>query len=366
MAEKDIAGFEKLIEPMIMDGYLDNQEEIECMMKASNFGLSGQEAQDLLEAKCAATGAKLERVQKERFKNLIREAVDDKFLDEDEEEELLAEGMNLFDGADSPNELTLDVLEEMLLKERAYTARKVVADIERALKPYVNAGTTISADDWNSIKAREIAMLEGKNVDLEDNEIPVLLDRILSDNGLKVGSGSGGPGGGKALYIAIGAVVLLLLIAVLGGGDEQPSVNSTSGNASTTSTAPQAVSVECPPFDDRIPSLHKKWKEAVEAKRYTTPSNTSAAKYGRELRSACQGYEDGLSPSQQKTCMAAEPKWDWCTLPADKVAIKENNYLRWANDVNNPVSCQTWMQRCLELASGSEPCNARMRESSCR
>jgi hypothetical protein len=366
MSEKNIPGFEALIEPMIMDGYLDNGEEVECMMKASQFGLTGPEAQDILEEKCDQHGAKLERVQKKKFRREIEAMVDDKFLDESEEEELLSLGVQFFEGADSPRDLTSDVLEEVLLKERAYTARKVTADIERALQPYINAGQRkIPEADWQAIKQKEVKLLEGKNVDLEDNEIPVLLDSVLRGNGMSVGDDGAG---NKKLLLGGVVAAVVLLIALFG-------FLANSGSDSTTGTTgkpipPEVSSADCPAMDDelaaRIKGLNKDWREAVDDKRYTTPTHKSASRYGRELKSACSPFEDGLPPSQQSECKASQAGWAWCELDSKRVAVMESNYLRWGNDRNNPVSCQTWMKRCLELASGSEPCNARMRHESCR
>ena len=366
MSEKNIPGFEDLIEPMIMDGYLDNGEEVECMMKASQFGLTGPEAQEILEDKCDQHGAKLERVQKKKFRREIEQMVDDKFLDEDEEEELLSLGIEFFEGADSPRDLTRDVLEEVLLKERAYTARKVTADIERALQPYINAGQRKIPDaDWQAIKQKEIKLLEGKNVDLEDNEIPVLLDSVLRGNGMSVGDG--GAGNKKLLLGGVVAAVVLLIafFGFLGGSDSNTGTQVDGKPPKTTSSG-----ADCPAMDTelaaRIKGLNKDWREAVDDKRYTTPTHKSASRYGRELKSACSPFEDGLPPSQQAECKGSQPGWGWCELDSKRVAVMESNYLRWSNDRNNLVACQTWMKRCLELASGSEPCNARMRDPACK
>ena len=89
---RDEAGFKALIEPMIMDGYLDTQEEIQCMARAAGFGLSGPDAEAIVLQTCTAHGATLERLAKTEFRREISTAVEDKFLDAGEFDDLERRG----------------------------------------------------------------------------------------------------------------------------------------------------------------------------------------------------------------------------------------------------------------------------------
>ena len=366
---RDDKGFAAFVEPMVMDGYLDVEEEIAAMMKAADFGLTGPQAEKLLVTMCQERGAVLERIAKMEFKAHITAAVGDKYLDRDELSELEQAGLEKFQDAENPSDLVDRLISEVLRLEGAYTEASLREEIESQLRPHQAQGVKIKAEDWNRIRSGAFDRLRRAGVDLEENDgIGDDMDGWLTASGLQIG------GGGGKLGLIVGLVFVLGLLAVLSvgailllGGDES---NDSSGGTTSQPVA-AATRPDAPPCDAactaNLQTLFRKVEDAAENLRYTTPAGDCVKKWYGDLRVSCAAFNE-LSPAGQREAILASPGWEWCDTGEVSLVLKKvvDDYLTWSTSHTESVTGCEWLRRCVEAMHGNEPCEAARRDRGCR
>jgi hypothetical protein len=369
---RDEAGFRAYVEPMVMDGYLDIGEERDSMMQASRFGLSGEEAQQILVSMCQTLGAVLERLAIREFREHIKAAVGDKYLDDGELQELQQAGLDKFKDAENPSELVDRLIGEVLRLEGAYTETALRDETRSQLQPYKAQGTRIRKADWEQIKAGAFARLRAAGVDLEENDdIGDKLEEWLVAAGLTVGGGGKG-GIALTLLLLILLVVVIAIVAVVavprlsgdgGGGGGGTSIGGGGGGRSSGTTACDAA------CDGELRQLFQNVQGAAENLRYTTPAGDCVKKWYGDLRVRCEPF-DALTPAKQRAALERYEGWGWCEKEGigDVLGKVKDDYLRWAEEARSgsPVSRCEWLRRCLEAMPGNEPCAEARSKYSCR
>ncbi|MFH1465156.1 MAG: hypothetical protein ABIO70_12290 [Pseudomonadota bacterium] len=374
---------------MIQDLYLDMGEERSAMMKASEFGLGGEEAQRIIIEMCRQRGAVVERVAKEEFRKQIQAAVEDKFLDNEEYESLMQVGVARFKGAENPSEVAETVLSEVLQAERAYTERKLREEVRSRLQPFVARGTAISSSDWNTITDQLLKKLARLGVNLEENDVPSILSSALAEAGLRVGRSAGG----SRMVIAIAATVVVLTAAAalglsqlwssapspsepsIGGApvpDETPAhpqeVVAPAPPEPAPPLEPAAVTPECPvclgECASELASWSRGWRDAAQHLRYATPYDESVCRFGKLLRSGCEPFEQ-LSPRGQERCVAQNAAWEYCELDVQYMTKIGEDYLHWAAERAGGLSSCEWVRRCLSVVRGHAVCTQAMQQYRC-
>ena len=358
---KDPDAFRALIEPMIMDGYLDVQEEIQCMMRASGFGLTGPEADRILVECCEKHGAVLERIAKQKFKEQIRASVGDKFLDQKETAALEQIGMKMFERAADANELVNTLMLEVLRAEGATTEKLIREDMNRRLEALATQGRFLEPDVWRRLRTSALDQVAKLGVNMEENDIGAVLDDCLQSSSLQL-RGSRAP-----LFAIIGAVVLVLggllvagLVFVMASG--RPSSPTAANSAVSAPGAAITCDETC---KAEIKEYSVKLRVAAETNRYVTPSDDCVKKWFGALRDRCAPYSD-LPPAQKATAAAAEPAWSWCDVDNVEVLRRVvDDYVRWADARDGGKPPCEWLDRCLDVLPGNERCMAAAVTHSC-
>ena len=389
----DINGFRQYALTMIQDGYLDVGEERACMMQANEYGLSGPDAQAILFELCEEHGAKLERLLREEFAELVTDAVDDLFLDDGEVAHLHQQGAELFEGADEPMEEAKKIIEKVLAKTGAYTESLLIERVVKRLQPHVATGSTISKTDWQQIYQSEYDQVESRGVDCDENDIGEVLEKALEQAGLKVGEPPKKSGGG------FGRFLVFLIILGLGGYyvlmdeeettststrmDSTQKVPSSNGESNPPKTVPSEAKTQTPTrmkscesiaAPGSIPGKMKaQIRKALKFKCFRTPepqcNNTTADKLLQELDAVCAPFLDA-TPRCQRQYENEHDAWGHCTAPIIENARDEmcGSYLKWANQdrqYNRTKAC-TWVRRCMRVQPGNERARGLKRELGCR
>lgn len=352
---KNPDAFRALIEPMIMDGYLDVQEEIQCMMQASGFGLTGAEADSVLVECCEKHGAVLERLAKEKFKAQIRASVGDKFLDAKETQALEQTGMRHFERSANANELVNTLMLEVLRGEGATTEKLIREDMNRRLEALAAQGRYLEPEVWNRLRGAALDQVSRLGVDMKENNIGAVLDDCLRSSSLQLrGSRTG-------LWVALGGGALLigLLLIALVVWAVLP------GDASSTRKAPPPAprvasgSLECDALcKTEIKDYSVKLRVAAEANRYVTPPDDCVKKWYAALSARCAPYSD-LPPADKLAAADVESAWSWCdTDNTDVMRRVVDDYLRWAEARDGGKPACEWLDRCLDALPGNERCAA--------
>ena len=365
---RDEKGFAAFVEPMVMDGYLDTGEEVAAMARASEFGLTGPDAEKLLVKMCQERGAVLERLAKLEFKAHVTAAVGDKYLDAGELKELEQSGLKQFADAENPSELVDRLISEVLRLEGAYTESSLRQEIMDQLKPHQAQGVRIRAEDWQRIRSGALERLRAAGVDLEENdEIGENMDQWLKASGLQIGGGGKGPItlGLAALFglILIGSAVAVLVMGS-GGGEsatpEGPKVPSPSGSLPPCDTA----------CAEQLQTHFQSVDAAAKNLRYATPADDCVKKWYGLLREGCAPF-NALTPPRQREALAASAGWGWCDQTEVTSVLQKvvGDYLRWADGAKggggNVSSCE-WLSRCLDVVPENEPCTAAKPDYGCR
>jgi hypothetical protein len=202
--------FKKYVLNLVQDGYLDRQEERAAMMKAADLGLDNQSATHMLEDLCEENGAVLERQALQDFQAEIKDLSQDGFLDDDEYEGLLQQGMLKFAGADAPVEIVEAQIKETLSLMGAYTQKQLREDVGTRLQPVIGQGGRINSEQWANVCSGLVKNMERLSVDLDENDIPRLLEKLREDHGVYVSDEK--PDSNKMLVIGVG--ILLVLVGI--------------------------------------------------------------------------------------------------------------------------------------------------------
>ena len=358
---KNPDGFRALIEPMIMDGYLDVQEEIQCMMQASGFGLSGTEADSVLVECCEKHGAVLERLAKEKFKAQIRASVGDKFLDAKETQALEQAGMKLFERSADANELVNSLMLEVLRAEGATTEKLIREDMNRRLEALAAQGRFLEPEVWKRLRAAALEQVSRLGVDMKENDIGAVLDDCLRSSSLQL-RGSRTP-----LFVALGGGALLIGLMFIAALVWALAPRNDSSPAAKPPTAPVAAgSITCDAAcKAEIKDYSVKLRVAAETNRYVTPPDDCVKKWYAALRERCAVYSD-LPPSDKLAAAAAESAWSWCdTDNTDVMRRVVDDYLRWADARDGGKPACEWLERCLDALPGNERCAAASASHNC-
>lgn len=372
---RDEAGFKALIEPMIMDGYLDTQEEIQCMARAAGFGLSGPDAEAIVLQTCTAHGATLERLAKTEFRREISTAVEDKFLDAGEFDDLERRGLELFEGAESPTAIVDDLINEVLRREKATTEKHVEQDVARVLDGMKIQRPWITPDEWRHVQSQQLNRLADLGVDLEENDetLRAILDRALAQSGLRVRNKT------PVALIAIPVVLVLAAAGYFlfsgGGGDADGTATKGAVAAPAASPAKTPVAATPAPPQPKLPACddactkelrttNQRVSEAARSRRYVTPAENCVQKWYGDLRNRCQPYTN-LSPAARKHAIAASAGWGWCTVETEVLDQIETNYMRWASERKGKHPPCEWLSRCLQVMPGNEACGAERKRQGC-
>ena len=359
---KDPDAFRSLIEPMIMDGYLDVQEEIQCMMRASGFGLAGPEADRILVECCEKHGAVLERLAKQKFREQIRASVGDKFLDQNETQALEQVGMRMFERAADANELVNTLLLEVIRAEGATTEELIREDMNRRLEALAAQGRYLEPEVWKRLRTSALEQVARLGVNMQENDIGAILDDCLKSSSLQL------RGSRMPMYAGVAGLLLVVGIAAIAGLAYAVSADGPAGAAEEEeeATAIGGVSISC---DDtckaEIKEYSVKLRVAAETNRYVTPPDDCVKKWYTALNDRCAPYSD-LPPAQRSIAAAAEPAWSWCdTDNVDVLRRVVDDYVRWAaaRDGGKPP-CE-WLDRCLEALPGNERCSASAAKHHC-
>lgn len=361
---KDSDGFRAVIEPMIMDGYLDVEEERQCMMRASGYGLSGPEADNILVECCEKHGAVLERLAIQKFKVQIRASVGDKFLDQQETQSLEQAGMRLFERAADPNDLVNRVMLEVIRAEGATTEKLIREDMNRRLEALAAQGRYLEPEVWKRLRTSALEHVARLGVNMEENNIGAILDDCLGSSSLQL-RGSRTP-----MFVALGSV---LAVVVLGGFCALTSIFWPDGTpaqdpqiAATPASPRSPASITCDATcKTEIRDFSVKLKIAAEANRYVTPADDCVKKWYAALRSRCAVYDD-LPPADKRRVAEGESAWSWCdTDNTDVLRTVVDDYLRWAEAEDGGKPACEWLGRCLEALPGNERCEAAAASHSC-
>lgn len=357
---KDPDAFRALIEPMIMDGYLDVQEEIQCMMRASGFGLAGPEADRILVECCEKHGAVLERLAKQKFKEQVRASVGDKFLDQKETQSLEQIGMHMFERAADANELVSTLLLEVLRAEGATTEKLIRDDMNRRLEALAAQGRFVEPEVWKRLRTSALEQVAKLGVNMEENDIGAILDDCLKSSSLQLRSSR------TPMFVGMGAVALTLGIVVLGGlavllwpGGQKPAeAGSAPVHLSSSLTCDDTCKAEIKEFSVKL-------RVAAESNRYVTPADDCVKKWYTALNARCAAYTD-LPPAQRSAAAAAEPAWSWCdTDNVDVLRRVVDDYVRWADARDGGKPPCEWLDRCLDALPGNERCAAAAAQHNC-
>lgn len=359
------AGFRAVVEPMIMDGYLDTKEEINCMMRAAEFGLSGKEAEAVLVEACQKHGARIERLSKQRFKDEVRSRVGDKFLDGDEYDDLVQSGLEMFEGAEDPMELVDGCIREMLAKERATTEKHVREDMNRRLEAIKVQGPNIEPEVWGRLRSGALEQVAKLGVNMEENDIGAVLDDCLRSSGLQLRRSRGPLLAVAAVAVFAFGVLLLGLVAFVFWPDSPaPSATTSSAGSAAVAAAGNVPSCDAT-CKAEIEEYARKLTIAADGRKYTTPPEDCVKKWNAALRARCEPY-DRLSPSDKGAAVASESTWSWCATDNSAVLRRVvDDYLRWAQDKDGGKSTCEWLRRCLEAIPDNEPCTAAGQSASC-
>jgi hypothetical protein len=374
MSDND--GFKQYALAMIQDGYLDLGEERACMMQASEYNLSGSDAQTILIELCQAHGAKLERLIRAEFEEKVTDAVDDLFLDNSELKALHQDGAEMFDGADDPMANAKKIIEMVIAKTGSYTEQQLLDAVRERLQPTVNQGhAVISKEDWDRIYTSEYSKVEALGVDCEENDIGEILDNALVSAGLEIGKVKKSGGGGFRK--------LMFLVVVVGGvmygmgyfDDPAPSEGESrnrtrSVKTKAVTTPPTPVSTADDPSvrpanncsliaspGDRTRQLKSQIRKAIKLRCFRTPEkgcggSTADALLG-DMDSVCQPFVDA-TPRCQKQYEQAHGGWGHCTDPFIDKARNEMcaQYLEWAQKPTRKAC--GYIDRCLKVQPGNE------------
>ncbi len=354
---KDPDGFRAVIEPMIMDGYLDVQEEIQCMMRASGYGLTGPEADNILVECCEKHGAVLERLAKQKFKVQIRASVGDKFLDQQETQALEQAGMRLFERAADANEVVNSVMLEVIRAEGATTEKLIREDMNRRLEALAAQGRYLEPEVWKRLRTSALEQVARLGVNMEENNIGAILDDCLQSSSLQL-RGSRTP-----MFVALGSLAAVVVVGGFCALTWMVWPDGTAAADAPTASAPHSVPSSAPITCDatckaEIKDYSVKLRVAAQANRYVTPADDCVKKWYAALRERCAVYDD-LPPADKRKVAEGESAWSWCdTDNTDVLRTVVDDYLRWAEarDGGKP-SCE-WLGRCLEALPGNERCEA--------
>ena len=381
----DTEGFKQYALTMIQDGYLDLGEERACMMQASEYGLSGSDAQSILIELCQAHGAKLERLIRADFEEKVTEAVDDLFLDNDEVKALHQQGAEMFDGADDPMDSARKIIETVLAKTGSYTEQQLLDAVRERLQPIVNQGhSLISKEDWARIYQSEYDKVEALGVDCDENDIGEILDNALSLAGLKVGEAkkSGGGGFRKFLFLAIlvGGVMYGMGYFDDPVGEKSPErarvqavKTSVSKKAEPARLVPVAQGAKpCPLIaspGDRTRQLKSQIRKAIKLRCFRTPEkgcggSTADALLG-DMDRVCEPFVDA-TPRCRKQYEQKDDGWGYCNDPSIEKARNEMcaQYLEWAQKPSRKAC--GYMDRCLKIQPGNERAKNMKKARGCR
>jgi hypothetical protein len=351
-------GFKEYAQTMIMDGYLELGEERDAMMKATEFGLSGPQAQEILVRMCREHGAILERVSRDTLAVEVKSAVGDLFLDDDELAALRQRGALLFDGAGDPVDETNKVITKVLHSTGAYTQELLKASVRDRLQPYVARGSTIVSEEWDDIRQSEYRKVEDRGVDCEDNEIGSIIDQAFRDAGLSVVSKQSELLKNPAVLGGVGAVLIAIIWLMSGGDDESQGGQTPNAAAPAVAATPKldCGSHRCP---SDLMSMRKNMKRARRLNCLTTPERGCDGHTVQSLLdridSTCEPFEDA-SPSCQSQMAGSCDSWNICRADAVEQArnVMCDSYLDWAQrDYRSSRSkaCQ-WLERCKRVSPG--------------
>ena len=362
---KDPDGFRAVIEPMIMDGYLDVQEEIQCMVRASGYGLTGPEADNILVECCEKHGAVLERLAKQKFKVQIRASVGDKFLDQQETQALEQAGMRLFERAADANEVVNSVMLEVIRAEGATTEKLIREDMNRRLEALAAQGRYLEPEVWKRLRTSALEQVARLGVNMEENNIGAILDDCLQSSSLQL------RGSRTTMFAVLGS---LAAVVVLGGfcalawivwPDESTRANAPMPSA--PQIVPSAASITCDATcRAEIKEYSTKLRDAAAGNRYVTPADDCVKKWYAALRERCAVYDD-LPPADKLRVAEADSAWSWCDTDNTDVLRKVvDDYVRWAEAKDGGKSSCEWLRRCQEALPGNERCEAAAASHNCR
>ena len=359
MSEEAIEKFKRYVENLVEDKYLDEGEERDAMIHAAQLGLQSNEATELLKEVCIEKGAKLESIEKKEFIDEILSDIDDGFLDCEEEEKLLQAGIERFEDSDDPEGIAKKILSMVLGKNRCLTENQFREYIEKKLKPYINSGAPILPKDWDILKESSLKYAENKGVDLEENDLDEVLDTILEENGIKIGT----PKKEKSNSMLL---IVLLAFAIIGGGvysltgkpvDRPPTITKTTTKTKTkTGSSPLPDLPSCSPFADELKMASNKWHKAAESTSYCTSegNNSTVFTEGRKVRRFCKDFEE-LSNPAQKRAIEQYRCWEYCDLDRAEISTIGDFYTQASNRASGTMKCE-WIRRCLAVIPGHEGC----------
>ncbi len=358
-----LSAFRRQIEPLIKDRYLDRREQRELMLKATDAGLSGDEAEWCIFSVCSDKEAVLESHAVERFSDLVKIAVGDRFLDATERSALEKRGVQLFQGSDHPAELTRKIISDVMVAEGAVAEETIRKNMAEQLRSRATRSRRLSPAEWGEIRDRNIEAVATNGVDLKENNIAEILDDCLENSELDLVTRER-----RALAVAVpGLLALIVAVAVFlglsailrfGAANSDP----LGGNAAVDAAIP-ACDTDC---DSALADLFSKLENAANDRRYVKPPDDNVVKWLGQLRAECQGY-DALDPALKSSAVEAFPGWRWCEEEKAK-AVKDQmveDYLAWAEQqIGGKPACQ-WIERCLAAVPGNERCTTAARELGC-